>query len=355
VIVRRLPAWARTWVPGGVQYAGGIAVTLLLAWLLVREVDFGEVWLTIRRARWYYLAPIAAAFALRYWLRAVRWRALVRHIRPVRARDALPRVVLSQAANIVLPFQLGYALMVQVAAEKFGIGRAQLLGSEALERLMDGAVFALFLALSLMTLSPGAGFTGLTVFMLLGTGTGLVLAWWFTREPLDPFADADSPVRRLLGRLHGGFLRPFQHGLSAVRDPRQTRDVFCLTAAIWLTEAVFYWLLGEALGIHVGPMAYVFVVGAANVGAGMPLVQSGVGLVFVAQQALVRVGISADTATAYALSVEALLAAPLVLVGPVAACALRLRPRDLNPFRRTAAALPEMAAGTGRREARAGD
>ncbi len=328
--LRLTTIWRQVMHP--LSYVAGAGLTALLIWLLLRRVDFHEVGQALRRADLRYLPPIALLFALRYWLRAVRWRTLVRHIRPVSARDALPRVLLSQSANTVLPFQLGYALMVQIAAEKFRIGRAQLFGAEAIERMMDGLIYALFLALALATLSIGDSFTGLTAFMLFGTFTGFALAWWFTRHPVERLADGASLPAQLLRRIEAGLLRPFLEGMRAMQHGRQVLDVFLLTLTIWCTEAVFYWLLGLSLGVHTGVLVFFFVVAAAGIGGGIPLVQSGIGLVFLTQQALMTVGVDGSIATAYALELDALLVAPLVLLGPLAAYDMRLSLRDLNPF-----------------------
>ena len=321
------------------RYAAGIAVSAVFVWLLVRRADFGTVWRTITHAEPAYLVPIAAILLLRYWWRAVRWRHLVRHIRDVSSRDALPRVVLSQVADQILPFSLGYVLMVEISAEKFQIGRSQLFGAEAVERMLDGLVFALFLAIAVVTLSIGAAFTALTIFMLAGTLTGLALAWWGTRRAGMQILPASWPFASVVHR--------FLEGLAAIQHWSQTRDVFLLTVLTWGTDVLLYWVVGLALRIHVPPFACVFLVAAGNIGAAIPLAEASVGFVFLAQQALVAVGQPADVATAYALSVQALLVAPIVILGPLSAYDLRLRLRDLFPGRSS----PPQSGGLGEEQA----
>ena len=131
----------------------GIGISLLMVWLLLRDVDLGDVARTLGHADIRYLVPVALVFLARYWLRAIRWQVLVRHLKEISARDILPRVILAQGANLVLPFSLGYVLMVQITATKFQLGRRELFGAEAIERMMDGLVFALLLALALATLA----------------------------------------------------------------------------------------------------------------------------------------------------------------------------------------------------------
>ncbi len=137
------------------RYAVGIAVSLFLVWLLLRDVHLGDVARTLQKADLRFLVPIALVFFTRYWLRAIRWKILVGHLKSVTTRRAFPRVILGQAANMALPFGLGYVLMIQVTARKFGIGRLELLGAESLERIMDGFVFALLMAVAIATLTIG--------------------------------------------------------------------------------------------------------------------------------------------------------------------------------------------------------
>ncbi len=318
----------------------GVAVSLLLLWLLLRDVSLAEVGSTLQRADPRFLPPIALVFFTRYWLRAHRWRILVGHLRAVTARRALPRVVLGQAANMALPFGLGYVLTIQLTARKFGIGRPQLFGAEAVERMMDGLVFALLLALALATLAIGDGFTGLTAFMLVGAPAGLALAWFATRER----EGAAAGWRGVLARPG---LAPFLTGMRSIRSGPRTTSALALSLAVWLSEALLYWAVAASLGISLSFLVHVFVVAAANIGAGIPLAQASVGLAFLAKTALESLGEPPEAALAYAVGVEAIIVLPAVLLAPLAAWDLRVGWRDVIPrFGRAPAEPPPAAAAS---------
>lgn len=119
------------------------------------------------------------------------------------------------------------------------------------------------------------------------------------------------------------------------------RDLFLISLAIWGTEAAFYGAVGLALDIRVNPITYIFLVATANIGAGIPLTQAGVGFIFLAQRAFVAVGESTELATAYALSLQALIAAPIVVLGPLAIFKMHLGWHDLLPIGKRAQAAPE--------------
>ncbi len=304
----------------------GIAISLFLVWLLLRDVHLGDVGRTLAKADARYLIPIALVFFTRYWLRAIRWKILVEHLKAVTTRRAFPRVILGQAANMALPFGLGYVLMIQVTARKFGIGRLELLGAEALERVMDGFVFALLMAVAIATLTIGDSFTGLGAFMLFGTPAGIGLAWFVTRDRGEP-----PSAIGWRGLLANPRVEPFLRGLRSVQSGKQTSNVLVLTAAIWMSEALLYWAVAASLGISLNFFVHIFVVAAANIGAGIPLAQASVGLAFLAKEALVALGETQDAALAYAVGVEAIIILPAILLAPLAAWDMRLRWGDAIP------------------------
>ena len=304
----------------------GIAISLFLVWLLLRDVNLGDVGRTLAKADARYLIPIALVFFTRYWLRAIRWKILVQHLKAVTTRRAFPRVILGQAANMALPFGLGYVLMIQVTARKFGIGRLELLGAEALERVMDGFVFALLMAVAIATLTIGDGFTGLGAFMLFGTPAGIGLAWFLTRDRGEP-----PSAIGWRGLLANPRVEPFLRGLRSVQSGKQTSNVLVLTAAIWMSEALLYWAVAASLGISLNFFVHIFVVAAANIGAGIPLAQASVGLAFLAKEALVALGETQDAALAYAVGVEAIIILPAILLAPLAAWDMRLSWGDAIP------------------------
>lgn len=310
------------------RYPTALLVSAVFLWLTLRSVSLEEVWRTIRRANFLFLPALSGLLLLQYWLAAVRWQQLVRHIGRVSVRDAFPRVLVAMSATTFLPFLLDQLLLVQISARAFRIGRAELAGAEFIERLVEGFVYALVLTLTIVLFPVGPAFTGLAAFMLFGTLTGFGLVWWFTRPT--SAGRPPGPSRRWFDEA---FWQPAVHGMQSVRRPRQLRDIFLLTVGVVLTEAVFYGLVAVALGIRANPLLFPFLVSAGNIGAAIPFTQGGTGAIFVVQQAFQAAGQSANAAAAYALSVQGLIAAPIIILGPVAAYVMRLTPRELFAVR----------------------
>ena len=191
---------------------------------------------------------------------------------------------------------------------------------------MDGFVFALLMAVAIATLTIGNSFTGLGAFMLFGTPAGIGLAWFLTRDRGEP--PSAIGWRGLLAHPR---ISPFLKGLRSVQSPRQTGNVLALSAAIWMSEALLYWEVAASLGISLNFLVHIFVVAAANIGAGIPLAQASVGLAFVAKEALVALGETQAAALSYAVGVEAIIILPAILLAPLAAWDMRLGWRDAIP------------------------
>jgi uncharacterized protein (TIRG00374 family) len=312
----------------------GAAISAGLIWVFLKDVQLGEVANSLKMADPIFVIPMIGIFFLRYWLRALRWSVLVQHLRKIRPRLALPRVIFAQASNIMLPFQLGYVVMVQISSRKFQLGRRELFGAEIIERIMDGFVFSLMLALALATLAIGNGFTGLTIFMLFGTTTGLCLVWFFTRPQILKKKPGTGLSKHLFRFLQSDTITPLIHGLKAAQQKKQMFKIFLLTSFAWMAEALLYWLVAESLGIDASPLVHIFVVAAANIGAGIPLAQSGIGLILLANLSLRGIGETAETAVAYAIGVEAIVVLPLLFLAPFAAWDMRLSWKDFD-FRNT--------------------
>jgi uncharacterized membrane protein YbhN (UPF0104 family) len=310
------------------RYLASLGGSALVIWLLLRSMNLGLMGHILAHAHLIYLLPISGAFLLRYLLRALRWQRLVRHIRHISVMHSFDRVIICQAADRVLPAQLAYPATVQIAAAKFDIRHFQLFGTDLVEKLMDAVVYALFLALALATLRIGATFTGIAAFLIGGSAVALGLIWWLTRRPAHRRVPAHWPFAR--------FLAQFLEGVESIQDKKRTLHIFLVSLAIWGIEVTLYLMVALALGIHLNPLLYFFLVAAANTGAAVPLAQAAVGFIFVAQQVLVHAGHTAAIAATYAVTLEALLILSVLLLAPPCAYRLRLTFSDLLPHRQAA-------------------
>ena len=108
------------------------------------------------------------------------------------------------------------------------------------------------------------------------------------------------------------------------------RTLLILALAAWVCEATMYWAAGQSIGLDLNPAFYLLLVVAATVAVSVPITQAGLGIYEVALTGLlVAFDVDKSQAVAFAIYAHAILALPYLMVGPLAALAMRISPRDV--------------------------
>ena len=104
------------------QFLVGILVSIVfLAWALSNE-DLGKIAGAIGGANYWALLPALALYFLGVWVRAVRWRVLLRPIAPkVSPAKTFEVVVIGYMANDVLPARIGELVRAYVLSRREGV------------------------------------------------------------------------------------------------------------------------------------------------------------------------------------------------------------------------------------------
>ena len=304
----------------------GLAGTALFLVLLLANVDRGELTDSLRDvdARW--LAASLPVYGGALWLRAARWRRILRPTAAIGARDAFSLVVIGYAANNVLPARAGELLRALLLHRRHGGSRSAALGTIVVERTLDGLVLALFLA---ATVALAGGSVPLRVLAVAGAvafvaATVLLALLSHHATFAERLGERFGWVMRLLpARLRptaGAALVGLLAGLTTLRGPRDWWAVGWLTTASWALEATSYWFVGLAFGLDLSPPIYLGLAGAANLAIAAPSTAGGVGpFEYFTREVAVAFGVGTATATAYALVLHALILVSVVLAGVVLA------------------------------------
>jgi uncharacterized protein (TIRG00374 family) len=243
------------------QAAAGIAVSIVLLWWTLHDVDFHQVWGNIRAAR---PGPVLLGVLLAtipFGLRVFRWRLLLRR----EDGSALPAAPLWHAiaigfmANNTLPLRMGELIRALAASRLTGVRLTAALASLAVERLMDVLVVVLLLGVGLLLAGLPAGTTiagvrlasltlSLSVVALAGLGVAALMVA-FPRT-------AESAIRRVIpwpglaDRL-AGLVEGVAQGMSALQSPSRVAAVIAWSLIIWLVNAASFYVMFGAFGIGV--------------------------------------------------------------------------------------------------------
>lgn len=243
------------------QAAVGIAVSIVLLWWTLHDVDFVEVWRTIRGARPGPVLLGVSLATLPFVLRIFRWKLLLRR----EDGSSLPSIPLWHAiaigfmANNTLPLRMG-ELIRALAANR--LTRARLpavLASLAVERLMDVLAVVLLLGIGLLLagLPPGTTIAGVRLAPLLATFAMIALAGLAAAALVVAFPRvAEALLRRVvpwprLAERLAGLVEGVTQGMAALQSPTKITAVVGWSLVIWLCNAASFYAMFGAFGLQV--------------------------------------------------------------------------------------------------------
>jgi hypothetical protein len=259
----------------------GVLVTVVLLWLALDDVAFGDVWANIRRGNpWLLLAAVAVA-TLGFLIRAERWNVLLAPIRPeTRFRSRFAAVSIGFMANNILPARVGEFARAYALSRLEPVSASAAFGTLVVERFMDGAVLLVLLVLPIFSqgfpeggvLSEGWGgavLRGGVVAVALVLLVLIALAVWPRA-----FVRAAHAVARLFPHswtapvLAG--LDAFLGSLAIMRNPRLLALGFAWSLGFWAYHGLSYWLALLAFDIHTGFASAIFTEAFTGFGSALP-------------------------------------------------------------------------------------
>jgi uncharacterized protein (TIRG00374 family) len=170
------------------------------------------------------------------YVRAQRWRVLLRPLGEVPLYPAFSATAIGFGASAVLPLRLGELVRPAVLGRRVGCGMSAALSSVVLERIFDMLlVIASFLLVSILypvSDEMRRGALGLSAFAVLA----LVVLFLMQRNPVRTDAFVTRVLSRLPGRLGSGLLpmaRAFLSGLGGLSDTTTVAVVVAYSVALW--------------------------------------------------------------------------------------------------------------------------
>jgi uncharacterized protein (TIRG00374 family) len=298
----------------------------LLAWFL-RDANFSEVWLQIRRARVSLLVVALACVAGSLWVRAVRWQYLLDPIGPTRFRTVFRAGVVGFAALAVLPARVGDFLRPYLVARQDGLPVSATFATIVMERVLDLIAVLTLMALYVWGFAdtsewPGALLRPIEIATAVG-GIGsialMVIMWVLATHPkrIGAFVTAAARVlpRAWAIRL-GGVASSFSSGFAVARAPRDLLIAVVLSFPLWLVIAAETWAVTAALHIAMPFVGSFLLQAMLVIGVAVPT-PGGVGSYHEAYRFGVTTFFDApnDQAVAAAIVVHIISFVPVVLLG----------------------------------------
>jgi hypothetical protein len=316
------------------RYLKFIILTLVAAgvlWWFGRGLDWASVRAAIGRADWRLIALAVLIVLATYFVRALRWRALLAPLTESSVRDLFAATtvgfsavfLIGRTGEVVRPTFLPLRdPRVRPAAAFVTIG---------VERIYDMVAVVLLFAVNLIWFrAPGGGGDAAAyarvreagIILLVGAAVGIFALVIFKRYSRQVIAWCEARLvraPRLLkraGALLTHLLEQVAGALSVLVSARALAVTVGLTALLWGIIAVANWLVMRAFGLPFGATETLFVLGWALVGSLVPTPGGAAGAFHAATAAgLIFLGIPRDEAAAISIVLHLVVFAPALLFG----------------------------------------
>ncbi len=281
----------------------GLATSGFFLWLALRDADFDAIAAALGAANLLLALPFLLALFLFYWLKSVRWAALLSPMRQSSGAALFPVVMIGYAGTAILPMQLGEILRTYVASRRLPAPFSLVLSSIALERLFDLLTIFAFLGI-VLAFGRSIPAAMVTAGYLIAAGTlvaaALAVGLTFrTQQSLALLERLSSwlPTQAQQFLLHQ--LESVAAGMGSLKDVGLLARIAINSMIQWSLMGACIWLSLAALDIFLPPSAVVLVIITTIIGLSLPTSPGYIGsiqLAFVLP--LATFGVSASDAIA---------------------------------------------------------
>jgi uncharacterized protein (TIRG00374 family) len=314
------------------RYLKFIILTVVAAavlWWFGRGLDWASVRAAIGKSDWRLIALAVCIVWTTYFVRALRWRALLAPLTKASLRELFAATtvgfsavfLIGRAGEVVRPTFLPLRdRRVRPAAAFVTIG---------VERIYDMVAVVVLFAVNLIWFRAPNGDAaayarvrqaGIILLVVAAIGIfALVVFKRYSRQVIDwceaKFAHRSGLLKRA-GNLLTHLLEQVAGALSVLVSARELALTVGLTALLWGIIAVANWLVLRAFGLPFGATETLFVLGWALVGSLVPTPGGAAGAFHAATAAgLIFLGVARDEAAAISIVLHLVVFAPAVVFG----------------------------------------
>lgn len=246
----------------------GVALALTALFWLYRDLDFGLFLSTLTTIKLPWLAALMGTILLEQLTRGWKWRQILFDLKPVSSVRLFGAILAGYGMSALIPLGISPLVRSWLIARLEGLRWAGVLMTTAIERFLDGIIFALFAGLVAFAgqipdiegdVRTGLAVAGAVNILLF---SALLYLLFIGRSPLDR---PDAKISRLIdwfaakgGARFAGMRAAIREGIIWPKDRR--RQIGAVTASILMkiiASTHFLWA-GLAVGVLLTPFDYLF-------------------------------------------------------------------------------------------------
>ncbi len=303
-------------------------LAVFILWFFGRNLDWQEVSASLRKANLFYLSLAFIGICIGYFLRAVRWKVLLKPITESKLRELFATTTVGFAAILIVGRAGEIVRPMWLPMRDKRVRPSAALVTIFVERIFDLASLIAFFSISLiwfrtpvghesefasikyvgnlMIVAVIAGFVGLFIYHRFSAG---IINWFagFTDRKVVPVR-----VRELFLSL----LENLATALNILKSPKEIFWVTFWTTALWVSIAIPTWLVLMAFGLNMSFLDSTFVMGVASLGSLVPTPGGAAGAFHAATAgSLIILGVDKDQAAAISIVMHLIYFVPAMVFG----------------------------------------
>ncbi len=317
----------------------GLAVTLICLYFVFRGIDFNELLNILKKTNLLILGLTVVIYIFGYYIRAIRWHYILKHIKEFKALELFPYLVMGFMFNNILPARAGEFIRAYITGEKKRISKSSTFASIIIERVFDGLIMIFYFILGYLSFNIvqhqvktpisfelfGKTMTikeAVMVFAIAGSlifiGIFVVsLLLLFKKEPTVNFLH--SIMKKIPGKLSEKFLKlidTFIEGLGVLRNKKDLIIVFLYTFFAWTVEVFTYYLMAYAIKIEINFFVVCLIMAVSNFAIMAPSTSGGVGpFEFFGVGVMLIFAYTKEVAVSYIILIHSMILLPIIFLG----------------------------------------
>ena len=253
------------------KYWFGFGVSILFAFLFFRNVDIREIWTAFQSVNYIYTIPIVLINLLALWIRAVRWRYLLRPIKNIGLPELFKATAIGFMANNILPARIGELVRACILGDREKISKTACLATLVVERLFDGfTILLMFLGVLLFMPFPKNSALFLTPNRIKMIGWFSFLFYFLVLVVLIMLRFHNHRLNRLIGQVLKPFpvrvtnrileiINSFVFGLEILRHKKDILVIKGYSMLLWIVLTLCVYLLFLGFDLHLTLLQAFFV------------------------------------------------------------------------------------------------
>ena len=225
-----------------------LSVTISAVFLsfAIRKVDWGEAAAALAAAHYMYVLPMFGVTIWTLYIRAQRWRILLRPVGTPAMRTLVSATNIGFMANMVLPLRVGEVIRPVLVSRKENEPLSGILATVVLERIFDmfTILFLFGVSASLVAVSDQVRHWGYYLSGLAAAvAAAVIIVRWQEALALRILQLALRPLPVAIAAPVDNFFRGFVQALETLQSPLTFVQLLGWSLYLWLVIAAIY-LLG---------------------------------------------------------------------------------------------------------------